>query len=283
MIIKKSTLKRIRIVLAAAAGVMLLLYLVSEWVLYHRFDRSAPEISFDTEQADVSVSVTEAQLLRGVKAYDAKDGDVTDSIMIESISKMLGNHERIVTYAAFDKDNHVGKAQRRIRYTDYTPPHFSLDGPLVAYSMSAGTEEVLEPLHAQDCIDGDLTDRIVVTDTEISALSADSMLAQYRVQVTNSCGDVAELTLPVRLQLSTSRENAQVELTDYLIYCKAGEELDLGAYLARAEAGGIQYGIWNVQVATELDTAVPGTYTATYTLNTERGSASADLIIVVEE
>ena len=280
---KKSTRRRLQILLLAAAVIMVILYIVNRWVLYSRFDRSTPEITFDSEVLEVSVAVTEEELLNGVTAADKKDGDVTDTIIIESISKMLGDHERIVTYAAFDKDNHVGKAQRKIRYTDYTSPRFSLDGPLEAGTMNAEMSDILAPLHATDCIDGDLTSQIVVIDTEITSMSADAMTAQYEVQVTNSCGDVTTLKLPVRMQMNTSGSFAEIKLSEYLAYRKVGEAVDPAAFVVSALAGGQEYGVGGVQINSNLDTSMPGVYTVTYTLSVEGNSTSTDLIIVVEE
>lgn len=280
---KKSTRRRLQILLLAAAVIMVILYIVNRWVLYSRFDRSTPEITFDSEVLEVSVAVTEEELLNGVTAADKKDGDVTDTIIIESISKMLGDHERIVTYAAFDKDNHVGKAQRKIRYTDYTSPRFSLEGPLEAGTMNAEMSDILAPLHATDCIDGDLTSQIVVIDTEITSMSADAMTAQYEVQVTNSCGDVTTLKLPVRMQMNTSGSFAEIKLSEYLAYRKVGEAVDPAAFVVSASAGGQEYGVGGVQINSNLDTSMPGVYTVTYTLSVEGNSTSTDLIIVVEE
>lgn len=280
---KKSTRRRLQILLLAAAVIMVILYIVNRWVLYSRFDRSTPEITFDSEVLEVSVAVTEEELLNGVTAADKKDGDVTDTIIIESISKMLGDHERIVTYAAFDKDNHVGKAQRKIRYTDYTSPRFSLDGPLEAGTMNAEMSDILAPLHATDCIDGDLTSQIVVIDTEITSMSADAMTAQYEVQVTNSCGDVTTLKLPVRMQMNTSGSFAEIKLSEYLAYRKVGEVVDPAAFVVSASAGGQEYGVGGLQINSNLDTSMPGVYTVTYTLSVEGNSTSTDLIIVVEE
>ena len=280
---KKSTRRRLQILLLAAAVIMVILYIVNRWVLYSRFDRSTPEITFDSEVLEVSVAVTEEELLNGVTAADKKDGDVTDTIIIESISKRLGDHERIVTYAAFDKDNHVGKAQRKIRYTDYTSPRFSLDGPLEAGTMNAEMSDILAPLHATDCIDGDLTSQIGVIDTEITSMSADAMTAQYEVQVTNSCGDVTTLKLPVRMQMNTSGSFAEIKLSEYLAYRKVGEAVDPAAFVVSASAGGQEYGVGGVQINSNLDTSMPGVYTVTYTLSVEGNSTSTDLIIVVEE
>ena len=279
----EKTVKRIKTVLFCVMLLVAALYALNRWLLYSSFDRTVPEITFGQELLEISVDAPKEELLSDVKAVDARDGDVTDTIIIESISKMLGDHERIVTYAAFDKDNHVGKAQRKIRYTDYTSPRFSLDGPLEAGTMNAEMSDILAPLHATDCIDGDLTSQIVVIDTEITSMSADAMTAQYEVQVTNSCGDVTTLKLPVRMQMNTSGSFAEIKLSEYLAYRKVGEAVDPAAFVVSASAGGQEYGVGGVQINSNLDTSMPGVYTVTYTLSVEGNSTSTDLIIVVEE
>ena len=280
---KKSTKYRLQLLLLAVAVVMGILYIANDLFMYRRFDRSTPEITFDTDVLEVSVNVTEEELLNGVKATDKKDGDVTDTVIIESISKMVGDHQRVITYAAFDQDNHVGKAQRKMRYTDYTAPRFSLEEPLKADSVNAEMLDILKPLHATDCIDGDLTSQIVVMDTEMLSMSADVMMAQYEVQVTNSCGDVVTLKLPVKFLMNNTGEFADVKLFEYLIYCKVGENVNLDSYIESVSGIGREYGAEDLTISSDLNTSIPGVYTATYTLKTEQVSASTDLVIVVEE
>lgn len=283
---KKKVTERIKLLLLAIMLVMLLLYVVNRWLLYSKYDKSSPEITFEKELLEVSVSATEEELLADVKAKDKKDGDVTDTIMVESMSKMLEDNQRIVTYAAFDKDNHVGKAERRIRYTDYTGPRFSLEEPLSAKSASAEISEILKPLHASDCIDGDLTNQIVVIDTEMLSMAAESIEMQYEVQVTNSSGDVATVKLPVKVRMDgngVSSNLASVTLSEYLTYRKVGEPVDLGAFITGVMLDGQPAGGEVVEIGSNLDTSQPGVYTATYTVNSMSGAASTNLIIVVEE
>ena len=49
-------------------------------------DNSAPEISFQSEELQVSVTADDAALLEGVTAWDEQDGDVTSSIVVERVS-----------------------------------------------------------------------------------------------------------------------------------------------------------------------------------------------------
>lgn len=280
---KKKTLMQIRRILLLTAIAMVLLYGLNRLMLYRSYDKSGPEITFDQELLEVSVEVTEEELLEGVKAVDKKDGDVTGTIIIESISKMLGDNQRIVTYAAFDGDNHVGTGERRIQYTDYTAPRFALEEPLSAASLTSNMTDILSPLKATDCIDGDISNQIVVTNADIAGLSGEEASVLYEVQVTNSCGDIATLQLPVSISMSgTTSSMAQIELKEYLIYTKVGKKVDLKSYI-KDVAAGQGYGKEDVKVSSDLDTSTPGVYTATYTLSVNETKVSTQLYIVVEE
>ena len=80
-------------------------------------DRKGPEIELP---ADGDVTYEEgsdtASLLEGVTATDEKDGDVTDSLMIENIFPNNDHTSASVVYAAKDSHNNVSKATRRVNY-----------------------------------------------------------------------------------------------------------------------------------------------------------------------
>lgn len=281
--LKKKTIIQIRGSLCIVALIMAALYGGNRLLLNHGLDETAPEFSFTEEFLEVSVEVTEEGLLEGVTATDQKDGDVTDTIIIESISKLLAGKERIVTYAAFDGNNNVGKAERRIQYTDYTSPRFSISEPLTT-SLSLDMSEILSSIHATDCIDGDITDQIIITNTDITGLTGEEASMTIEIQVTNSCGDIASLTLPISISMSGSSSYKGIELKTYLIYTKVDEKVDLKSYIKEvADIGGGGLSSADVSVSSDLDTSEPGVYTATYTLPGVEDSTSTQLYIVVEE
>lgn len=282
----KKMMRRVKLGFVFVTLLLFVIYIVNKWMHYNQLDASYPEITFEQDVLEVSVGVAEEELLEGVNASDKRDGDVTDTILIESMSNMLDGKQRIVTYAAFDKDNHVGKAERRIQYTDYTPIRFQLASPLSVSSLGAGIDEILEPLGAVDCIDGDISDRIIVLDTDILNLTTDAASIIYKVQVTNSCGEVAELELPVKVNLSGSNANSQygsIVLSEYLTYTTLGTDLDLASFITSASFRGEEVKSSDIVISTDLDTSKAGVYTATYTLTRDESIATCDLIIVVEE
>ena len=79
--------------------------------LYLGKDRTAPVISFGENAVSYEEGMDESLLLQGVVAMDEKDGDVSDSLLVEKIAGTNGK-EVIVTYVARDSANNVGKASR---------------------------------------------------------------------------------------------------------------------------------------------------------------------------
>ena len=52
-------------------------------------DKSGPAISMDTDSITVSAEASEKDLLQGVTAQDNTDGDVSQNLMIESMSNLM--------------------------------------------------------------------------------------------------------------------------------------------------------------------------------------------------
>ena len=98
--------------IVAVVGAIDVVLLVVCLVLYLGKDRKGPEIFFDEEkQIEYAEGMDEELLLEGVTAVDEKDGDVSDSLLVEKVAGTNGK-EVIVTYVARDGANNVGKASR---------------------------------------------------------------------------------------------------------------------------------------------------------------------------
>lgn len=76
-----------------------------------RQDRESPVISIP-EVRSYSMGVSDEELLQGVTAEDGQDGDVTDSLRIESVYKETEEEMLTVIYVAKDSSNNVAKCQR---------------------------------------------------------------------------------------------------------------------------------------------------------------------------
>ena len=81
-------------------------------------DRVAPQIVFE-EDLTYHDGMTNEELLKGVKAEDAKDGDVSDSLVVEACSPDPAQGQAIVRYVARDARNNVARVNRVLSYVGY--------------------------------------------------------------------------------------------------------------------------------------------------------------------
>lgn len=253
-------------------------------------DKDGPEIVMEQESIYVSIDCTDEELLKGITATDKKDGDVTESLVVQDMSNFIEKGRRTVTVAAFDQDHNVTKATREVIYEDYTSPRFSLEEPL-RFALN-GSYIISSQFKVQDCLDGDLSGEVLIT----TAASFDtSMPGEYIVnfQVSNSAGDVAELPLTVEYY-DAAEDNAvpKVELSEYLIYAKSGDSFEPMDYVSGIIKGGNYweidernnpYDADDIEVSNPVDTSVPGVYEVSYTIPTEETyQPKIRLIVIVE-
>lgn len=234
-----------------------------------------PRIECGSSILEVTASVSEAELLEDVTAYDDQDGDLTAHVMVASISKLISEDTAKVTYLVFDSDDNMASIVRKIRYTDYRKPRFQVKAPLV-YS-STEEVELLSHLGATDVVDGDISEQIRVSTL---AATENPDIFDITVQVTNSMGDTAWLNLPV-LRLNYDPLRPTVYLTDYLIYTAVGSDFDPAQYLAKVEATG-EAKLSDVKIQNWVDTSAAGTYRVYYTYTDDQGTGTAILTVSVQ-
>lgn len=269
-------------------------------------DKTGPVFRMDSDTVEVSVKDDEKELLRGLTAEDASDGDVTDSIIVESISPFTGTGHRIVTYAAFDSDNHVTHIKRELAYTDYVPTRFHLSKQL---SFAMNTTNLLDGITGEDCIDGDITKNIrMVSDQEINT----SYVGEYnaRLKVTNSAGGVSYLPVTVEIfDAAVHYRLPQIKLTDNVVYVEEGEYFDEEDYLKSIVINGSEYSLTHenetyasskelpdmneksidydrLDIESEVNTDITGYYEVIYSFeDTEfsTGTGKARLYVVITE
>lgn len=236
-------------------------------------DTRPPVISMTSDTLEVSVSAGDAELLAGVTAMDARDGDVTADILIQGVSN-LSEGTAVVTYAAFDDAGNVAKATRTLHYTDYEPPRLALDGALV---FNANTSmDVLGRVRATDVVDGDISRQVKADLVSNTGSLAYPGIHEVEFRVTNSLGDTTHLTLPVEV-IPMGDYNATAVLKDYLVYLPQGSGFSARDYLK-----GLTMGIngelrsdlseMDVRIDGSVNTDVPGVYSVCYTVSCTRGT-----------
>lgn len=257
-----------------------------------REDNTAPEIIIEDQLLEVSALDSRDALLQGVTARDAVDGDVTASLVVESVRLLRGDGTVTVTYAAFDKSGNVAKKTREVLYSDYESPRFALKQPLL---FTQKNYDLLSIVSASDILDGDITHRIRATALE-AVTSGYSGTYHVRFQVTNSLGETVELVLPVEIYTAGAYE-ANLTLTEYLIYVKAGDTFNarnyLDAFTVGRETMSLDKGVpdsLKLTISGKVETGEPGVYEVNYQItycpDSERSeqvyTAYSKLIVVVE-
>ncbi len=93
--------------------ILLFCFGVGGLTLYTKFssDRRGPVISYG-EGLYYQDGITREELLRDVTAVDEAEGDVTDSLVIESITENERSGQVIVVYVARDSKNNITKVRR---------------------------------------------------------------------------------------------------------------------------------------------------------------------------
>lgn len=305
-------MKKIRVFL----GILCVLS-VSGCVFYIRAmntkkDVDPPEMAAIKKEISVSISATEKELIEGISARDAVDGDVTSSILIESIQKTEeSDHSFLITYASFDSSNNYAMLEQKLNYTDYTKPHFQISEQLRFPENQP--VPLFTKIQAVDCIDGDLTPFITLEGGEDLMESPSKGIYDCKVSVTNSVGDTAVLPFEVEVYEDSYEERnycPEIFLTGYLVYLKQGESFDPADYIDHIEDQGFyrvdpailketvgENGeitapvrekdtiyLSDIDIRNTVDTETPGVYDVNYkykSMKSEYG-CSVKLIVVVE-
>lgn len=143
-------------------------------VVYIGEDRKGPELTIPQETVTYVAGTDTSSLLAGVTAEDARDGDVTDTVTIESVIPSASGTEASVTYVAKDSKNNVTKAVRKVQYTEDAS----------AASQPAGTDNAQDS--ATDAEQTETDNGEAQNEAAIAALSPESpkfYLTQYQTEV----------------------------------------------------------------------------------------------------
>lgn len=77
-------------------------------------DNNGPVITFGTEAPMYQGNANDSELLANVKAVDDRDGDVTDTLYVDSVRISEDGSRAKVTYVAVDKSNNVTRASQEL-------------------------------------------------------------------------------------------------------------------------------------------------------------------------
>ena len=222
-------------------------------VVYIGEDRNGPEISVPQEEIAYVAGTDTSALLNGVTAQDDRDGDVTNTVTIESIIPNAEQTGASVVYVAKDSKNNVTKETRTIVYsTD------AAQAAAAAADQAAQDQAAVDPSAAQGDAAGE------------SAQTGDDGAAQ---------NEAAIAALPA--------ESPRFYLTQYSVEVERGADFNELSYVQdisddKDSRDELYQGI---QISGEVDTNTPGEYTLEYHVVDSDGNNSnaAQLKVTVKE
>lgn len=281
-------MKVLRNILVSLFAVVALLFGIFAFNAYRDRDNEAPVITADSDEIFLSTSASKEEFLQGMKAFDDKDGDVSSSLVVVSKSHFVTGTTVKVNYAAFDSHNNVSTYSRRVTFTDYKKPRFSIAAPL--RFVSRNNPDYLGNVSASDLIDGDISSQIKMIVQDSTYSNTDTRSIPMVLQVTNSVGDTAEVYVTADIETQYNYNRPTPALSEYLVYTEPGVGVDFQSLMTGIFKNGEvlpfdeNYTPEMIVVNTsELDLYSEGCYVVTYMLmNNGEIIGSTDLYVVVE-
>lgn len=241
-------------------------------------DTTIPVIEVEGEIIDVSLQATDEELLKGISAYDEKDGDLTSEIIIESVSRFIEPGVSRVTYAVCDSDNNISTATRKIRYKGYESPRFSLSEAL-CYSVYE-TPNLKKVVSVKDSLAGDITADMILTSEDYT--KSVTGVFTINARVTTAKGDTATLDIPLIVE-DRSEAAPEIKLKKYLIYADKGDKIDFEDYLVEAIDSEERDITDDVTIETKINMKKEGTYLVHYYAEDKNDNRGHSVLVVVVE
>ncbi len=241
-------------------------------------DNTIPEITIENEFIEVKCNASDEELLKGVRATDEKDGDLTNKVIVESISRFIEPGVCEVKYAVCDSNNHVAHATRKVSYTDYTAPRFKLTDSL-CFSLYENVN-IASCIGAVDCIEGDISGNVVITSPDFT--SSVTGVFTLELTVTNKKGDTSTLSLPLIME-ERNLSAPKIELKEYLIYVDKNQNVDFRDYIVSAESKNGDELTSQVRIDDNVNFQKSGTYIVNYFVADRNGAEGHSVLNVIVE
>ncbi len=165
-------------------------------------DTTAPVITLKTVPGYMTLP-GEEYVEEGYTAIDDYDGDITDKVQVRT-------ENDIVYYTVQDSSGNETTAERQIVRADITPPTITLKGD-ASITINAGTAYEEPGYTASDNIDGDITDKVVISGS-VNIYHAGTYTLTYTVADNYGNTGTAQRTVVVKPigQSSTVTPNGKV-------------------------------------------------------------------------
>ncbi len=261
-----------------------------------KIDREAPAIRFP-EEKEYTGSFSEDDLLKGVRAEDDQDGDVSDSLIVESVSYDDAKQRAMVVYAARDNSNNVSKASRILECSGEMIEDAETESEEVSGSGSKTPGTAKTGKAAQTEKDGKNAGTKAGTDsTQKDSVGTDGMSADEENESDSELGSDADSESDLESETETESESESeilpagspvIRLTENKVKIQEGSNFVPLNYVASVEDDYDNiYALWqDIQITGDYDVQKAGTYVLTYYVIDSAGNRSnqAKLKLTVEK
>lgn len=226
-------------------------------------DAVPPVIESEIDELHVDAASVKDEILKeGLRASDDVDGDITDQIIVGTVSPFKEKGVSDIEYVVFDSNNNVGRYERTVYFENYESPRLHLSKALL-YEVN-GRIAISDRLTATDMLEGDVSERIRFSSVNLSTTEEGTY--RLNVEVKNAYGDSVKYQLPMNL-VRHNCDQEHIQLKDYLIYVEKGQELDPESYIHKVtDFTGEAVDFANIRVTKEVDLTKSGTGQICYEL-----------------
>lgn len=235
-------------------------------------DTKAPELTLSGDDV-VTLPVGTAYEEPGCTAADNYSGDLTDAVETSGTLDPAVPGTYTLTYSVTDESGNSAQVQRSVVYVDVTAPEITLLG---AADMELDNGSVYEEpgFTASDDCDGDVTAQVTVEGTVDPEVPGTYTLVYT---VTDAGGNTATVQRTVTVKDMTPPELTL--LGDGTIELTIGYSFEEPGYTATDNCDGDLTA--QVQITSDVNIYLPGTYTVTYTVSDASGNTAVKTRTVV--
>ena len=190
---------------------------------------NAPIITSSMDEIQIPCQYKKEDLLQGLSAYDVEDGYLTEKILIGGFSEFTQRGVSSLEYAVYDNDGNIATINRKVVFSDYTPPKITVSEPCVYKPASTPYEIPSLSLEGWDKLDGDISRHLLISATDLDF----SVPGKYTASVNlkNSLGDQVNMELPIHI-LEPGINGYTIELKEPMIYVDKGTAVNPEDYIA---------------------------------------------------
>lgn len=229
-------------------------------------DNEGPKITFSEDKdTEYTSDITKEDLLKGVTAQDNRDGDVTDSLTVETIYPKNDGKQVAVIFVAKDQENNVTKKEFTMENKD------GIDtDPQIGLIDNEDLSNAADSTDNTEAAPADETQAAAAVDS--TEPSQDDLTPEEQAQKTQE-DKIAQL----------SPQDPKMYLTTYYVEIPVGTTLDKLSYVKDiqddTELTSELYK--KIQISGDVDTNTPGTYELTYYVVDNSGNSSNGAILTV--